>query len=419
MDKLIIEGPAKLEGSVSISRSKNAYLPILAATILNPNPIHLKDLPDLRDIRTMLKLLEKLGVQVKRSGSITTIDASNMTSREATYDLVKTMRASIFVLGPLLGRFQEGKVSLPGGCAIGPRPINIHLENLEKMGAEFNLDGGVVSGSAKELKGTHLPLSFPSVGATENLLCAAVLATGETIIENAALEPEVGDLINFLNKMGANIKGIGTHRLVINGVKQLNGIEYTAISDRIEAATYVMAGLITQSTINITDVQTEHLEFVLDSLKKMNADISWDDSSIQIKPSDLQGIKIDTAPYPGLPTDVQAQLMALMTQAKGTSIITENIFENRFMHVPELKRLGAKITQKGKSCIIEGQSPLKGAPIMCTDLRASAALVLAALVSTGETEIHRIYHLERGYEKLEEKLKTLGLNVRKAKAEII
>ncbi len=415
MDKLIIHGPSKLQGEVQVSRSKNAYLPIIAACLLSDRPVHLFNLPELRDIKTIIQLLQKMGAVISYEGLRTTIDCSKISSYEATYELVKTMRASILVLGPLLGRFKKGHVSLPGGCAIGARPIDIHLKNFEKMGAIINLDSGYVDAKTNGLKGCKLVLSFPSVGATENLMMGAVLAEGETIIENCALEPEIDDLAHFLNKMGAKISGIGTSIIKIIGVKNLKEVEYQAIGDRIEAATYLIAGLITKSLITIRGINPSFLDAVCVCLQEMGAKFKFGDDFIQIlEVSHLRAIQVDTSPFPGFPTDVQAQLLTLATQVNGTSIITENIFENRFMHVPELNRLGAKIELKGNSAIVQGPTVLKSAPIMCTDLRASAALVLAALAAEGATEVFRIYHLERGYEKLEQKLRKLGAIIDRA-----
>lgn len=414
MDKLLIKGPAKLEGEVEISTAKNAYLPILTAVLLNPHPIHLKDLPELRDIRTIQQLLQNLGVKIENNGDYTSFNSSEVKSYEATYDLVKTMRASILVLGPLLARFKKAKVSLPGGCAIGARPINIHLENLEKMGAKIKLEGGYVQAETEGLKGAKLVLSFPSVGATENLMMAATLAEGETTIENAALEPEIEDLGNFLIGMGAKITGLGTGTIVIQGLDSpddFKTLEYRAIGDRIEAATYVMAGMITGSELVVKGINPTHLDAVIEVLEKLGGRFDIGEDYIKVKKSDLTFTTIETSPYPGFPTDAQAQLMALCTKGNGTSIITEKIFENRFMHVPELKRLGAAIELKGNVAIIEGRGELKSAPIMCTDLRASAALVLAALASHGTTEVQRVYHLDRGYEKIDEKLRKLGVSI--------
>ncbi len=414
MQKLKIKGPVSLSGEVEISRAKNAYLPILAAILLTDKKVRLKNLPNLRDIKTMMQLLKNLGVQIEEDGDYTVFDASTLNSHEATYELVKTMRASIFVLGPLLTRLNKAKVSLPGGCAIGTRPIDIHLANLEKMGAKIDLRAGYVEANSDGLVGAKLPLKFPSVGATENLMMAAVYAKGTTTIENAAMEPEIDDLANFLNSMGAKISGIGTNKIIIEGVDELCETDYEAIGDRIEAATYIIAGLMTNSEIKVTRFNPEHLEFVIDKLADMGAKLEVGKDYVKTFPSKLKGAKIETAPFPGFPTDVQAQMVALCAIVEGNSIIAENIFENRFMHVPELVRLGSKMDQQGSSLFIEGGAKLIGAPVMCTDLRASAALVLAALVSEGETIIDRIYHLERGYENLSDKFQKLG-----AKIEII
>ncbi|MFA6238367.1 MAG: UDP-N-acetylglucosamine 1-carboxyvinyltransferase [Bacteriovorax sp.] len=415
MDKLIITGPCTLSGKVRISRAKNAYLPILAAVLLSDKPIHLKNIPELQDIKTMMKLLSNLGVQISKDGSTTTFDASTLNSHEATYDLVKTMRASIFVLGPLLARLGKAKVSLPGGCAIGTRPIDLHLTNLEKLGCEIQLHAGYVEAKVDKMLGTGLTLAFPSVGATENLMMASVFTDGVTTIDNSALEPEIDDLANFLNAMGANITGIGTQKIVVTGVKKFKEVTYEAIGDRIEASTYLMAALATGSHITIEGAKPRHLQFVIDVLRKMGAKIETTEDSIEVFKSDLKGCQVDTAPFPGFPTDAQAQMIALCTQVKGISVITENIFENRFMHVPELIRLGADITLKGKLAIIEGGAPLTAAPIMCTDLRASAALIIAALATKGDTELQRVYHLDRGYEKLEEKFSQLGAKIKRVK----
>ncbi len=414
MDILFIEGPAQLKGEIEVSKAKNAYLPILAGVLLVEEDIYLKSVPNLRDIRTMNNLLTNLGVKVEPIGDGFVYNASSLSSHEATYDLVKTMRASICVLGPLVGKYRRAKVSLPGGCAIGTRPINLHLENLEKLGAEITLEGGYVEAKApKGLKGTHLVLDFPSVGATENLMLAAVCAKGTTVIENCALEPEVSDLADFLSAMGAKITGVGTKTLTIEGVPSLHGGEYSAIGDRIEAATYIIAGLMTNSEINVKGFDPAHLEFVIGKLQGMGAQLDIGLDSVVVKKSELSCSTINTAPYPGFPTDVQAQVLALATQVRGTSIITENIFENRFMHVPELIRLGADITLKGNSAVVVGGKALKAAPVMCTDLRASAALVLAALCAERETQVNRVYHLDRGYDNLDKKLRKLGACLRR------
>jgi len=408
MDKLLVQGSCKMHGEIPISCAKNAYLPILAGVVLSDKPIHLKNLPRLRDIQTMNKILETMGVKITGDYSMMTYDASTIHTPEATYELVKTMRASIFILGPLLARFKSAKVSLPGGCAIGSRPIDIHLKNLEKMGAEIELTEGYVKAHTGGLKGTKLVLSFPSVGATENLMMAAVFADGETLIENAAMEPEIDDLANFLNAMGAKVTGAGTPNIKIQGVKSLNEVTYEAIPDRIETATYLMAALATGSELTLTRANPSHLDKVIDTLTEMGAKLELGKDYIKTYPSKLKGVSIDTAPYPGFPTDCQAQLVTLATQASSPSIISENIFENRFMHVPELNRMGAKIELKGNTAIVPGNTPLVAAPVMCTDLRASAALIMAALCAKGTTEVQRIYHLERGYEKFDQKFKNAG-----------
>jgi UDP-N-acetylglucosamine 1-carboxyvinyltransferase len=415
MDRLIIKGPTRLSGEVKVSKAKNAYLPILAAVLLTQKPVHLLNLPELRDIQTMIKLLENLGVKVTKDGNKTTFDASKLSSFEATYELVKTMRASIFVLGPLLARLKRARVSLPGGCAIGTRPIDIHLKNLEKLGATIKIEKGYVDAVVTEFTPTRLALSFPSVGATENLMMASVFSKGVTILDNVALEPEVDDLANFLNTLGAKISGIGTPSLTIEGVQELHEGTYEAIGDRIEASTFVIAALATQSEITVTGFKPSHIQAVLDKLQEMGGEFEYLDDGVKVIPGSLRAVEVDTAPYPGFPTDVQAQMMALMTQANGVSTMSENIFENRFMHVPELKRLGSVIKLKGSTAIVEGPASLEGAPVMCTDLRASAALVLAALCAKSETVIDRIYHLDRGYEALEKKLTLLGANIQRSK----
>lgn len=415
MDKLIINGGCELNGDVFVSRAKNAYLPILAAVLLSDQAIELEDVPDLRDIKTMWKLLENLGVKTEVVGNVTKVDASNIHSQEATYELVKTMRASIFVLGPLLSRFKKAKVSLPGGCAIGTRPIDLHLKNLEKMGAKIQMHNGYVEAHTDGLVGTKLVLDFPSVGATENLLMAGVFASGTTIIENAALEPEIDDLAHFIQSMGVTVEGVGTKTLKVVGVKELKPTRYRAIGDRIEAGTYVMAALMTGGDVKVRGFNPAHLENVTEKLREMGASISELSDGLHVKKSgELKAADVSTEPYPGFPTDLQAQMMALMTKAVGTSVMTENIFENRFMHVPELVRLGADIKLKGNSAIINGVKKLAGAPVMCTDLRASAALVLAALTSEGRSDVLRVYHLDRGYEKLASKLGELGAQIERA-----
>lgn len=418
MDKLKVSGPTKLSGEVHISKAKNAYLPIMAGVLLASERVTFKEVPRLRDIGTMHKLLQHLGVEINEvEEGVFTYDCPSLKNEEAPYDLVKTMRASICVLGPMLARFKKAKVSLPGGCAIGTRPIDLHLKNLEKMGAEIEIEGGYVIAKTNGLKGAKLALDFPSVGATENLMMAAALAEGTTIIENAALEPEITDLGNFLIALGANIEGLDTKTIKVHGVKELKGATYSAIGDRIEAATYIIAGLMTNSEVTVRGFDPIHIDAVIEKLAEMEAKIEIGNDYVKVFPSELVGTDIDTAPYPGFPTDVQAQILALTTQAKGLSIVTEHIFENRFMHVPELQRMGAGITVKGNSAIIKGGKPLKGAPVMCTDLRASAALLLAGLCASGTTEVRRVYHLDRGYEKIGEKFASLGAPVERVEGD--
>lgn len=412
MDQLIINGGHQLSGEVHISCSKNSSLPILAASLLAEGQSSLIDLPLLRDIQTLKKLLTNLGVAIQTKQRKTCIKASCLHTFSAVYDIVKTMRASILVLGPLVARYGVGEVSLPGGCAIGTRPIDLHLEGLKKLGAKISIEKGYVHVTAKRLQGNRIRLRFPSVGATENILMAATLARGETVIENAAKEPEITDLARFINKMGGKIAGAGTSSIHIQGVETLRGVEYRPIADRIETATYLLAGLICRSPITIHHCIPEHIQSVLDWLKVAGGHFSIGQHSIQIQESwDFRPIEFKTQPYPGLPTDVQAQMMAFLATVKGKSVVTEAIFENRFMHVAELRRLGALISLNGNQAIIEGGSKLSAAPVMCTDLRASAALVLAALRAEGRTEISRVYHLDRGHERIEMKLKALGAEI--------
>jgi UDP-N-acetylglucosamine 1-carboxyvinyltransferase len=419
MDKLLIEGPAKLKGTVEVSAAKNATLPILAATLLFEDKIHFHALPELNDVATLIKLLQSLGVKVQRNSDNVSVDATHLDHQVADYQLVKTMRASVLVLGPLLARYHQAKVSLPGGCAIGARPVDIHLKGLEEMNAKIEIENGYILAKTDQLKGAKIVLSFPSVGATENLMMAAVLAKGETIIENAAQEPEIVDLANFLIFHGIKISGAGSSRINIQGqsghlkAKQNN---YKVIGDRIEAATYIIAALMTDSHVRVEGFEPFALESVLVNLEKMGAKLKRLDHGVEVFPSGrLKGIMIETAPFPGFPTDVQAQMMALMSIAEGNSVMTEHIFENRYMHVPELTRMGAKIQLKGSTALIEGVSHLSAAPVMCTDLRASAALVLAALSAKGTSDIQRIYHLDRGYENLAMKLKNLGAKIDRVK----
>jgi UDP-N-acetylglucosamine 1-carboxyvinyltransferase len=419
MDKLIVQGPVTLKGTVKVSSAKNATLPILVATLLCPFPVKFNGIPDLMDVSTILKLLQSLGVQVSKNGDEMIVDASRLENQHADYSLVKTMRASVLVLGPLLARYGVASVSLPGGCAIGARPVDIHLMGMEKLGAEIKIENGYIKAKCKKLIGTTIPLPFPSVGATENLMMAAVLAEGETIIENAAMEPEIDDLADFLIAHGVDVKGAGTSRIIIQGTttdKLKPTLSYRVIGDRIEAATYIIAGIMSGGDVKVEGYNPKHLGFVLDILTKMGAQLENGADYTHVKKSArLRGGIVETQPYPGFPTDVQAQMMALMSIVDGNSIITETIFENRFMHVPEMSRMGTKVTLKGNIAIIEGTEKLSGAPVMCTDLRASAALILCAIVAEGETEIQRVYHLDRGYERIDEKLTQLGAKIRRVK----
>ena len=417
VDRFEIEGGNFLEGEVGISRSKNAFLPILAGSLLLEGECRLGQTPHLRDVETFKKLLLNLGALVEVEDSWTKIKTDSLKSFSARYDIVKTMRASILVLGPLLARYGRAEVSLPGGCAIGSRPISYHLKGLAKLGAEINLESGYVQAKmrGKRLKGNRVTLDFPSVGATENLMMAASLAKGETVIENVACEPEVMDLADFINKAGGNILfNEKKKHISIEGVEILKGIDYTPIADRVEAATFLLAGLICRSPITIKDCEPAHLESILDFLKGRGChfDLCGEKKEIAIKNQwDLKPGEVETGPYPDFPTDIQAQVMAFLCTIPGPSVIRENIFENRFMHVAELNRLGAKIRVKGKEALIQGGALLSGAPVMCTDLRAGAALVLAALGARGRTEISRIYHLDRGYEGIEKKLQALGADI--------
>lgn len=420
MDKLLVQGPCELKGSVHISSAKNATLPILVAALVCPYPVKFVGIPDLMDVGTIIKLLESMGVKVSENGDELTLDATTLENQHADYSLVKTMRASVLVLGPLLARFGVASVSLPGGCAIGARPVDIHLMGLEKMGAEIQIENGYIKARASKLKGAVIKLPFPSVGATENLMMAAVLAEGETIIENAAMEPEIDDLAHFLIAQGVKIEGEGTSRIIIHGtdIKNLKpqARPYRVIGDRIEAATFIIAALMSGGEVKVEGFNPEHLSFVLETLEKMGAKFTIGADYVQVhRGPRLKGCVVETAPYPGFPTDVQAQMMALMSISSGNSIMTETIFENRFMHVPEMSRMGTRITLNGNSALIEGVESLGSAPVMCTDLRASAALILCALISSGETEIQRVYHLDRGYEKIDEKLTNLGAKIRRVK----
>lgn len=418
MDKLIIKGGKRLKGTVKVSGSKNASLPVLAATILGCTPSVIHNVPDLVDVRTMCSILGKLGVRVKRDKKNTLyIDPRKIKKYVAPYDLVRMMRASVCVLGPLLGRFGRAEVSLPGGCVIGPRPIDLHLKGLKALGAKIEIKHGYIIAQAKKLRGREIFLGGrfgSSVLATANVMMAATSAKGVTVIENAAIEPEVSALANFLIKMGACIEGAGTHRVKIYGGKELRGAEYSIIPDRIEAGTLMIAGAITKGDITIEGASLNHLHAVIDKLKEIGVQVEANACSVRICASKrLQATEVVTLPYPGFPTDMQAQFMALLTLVPGLSIITEKIYQKRFMHVPELTRMAADVSLEGATAVIKGVKKLSGAPVMASDLRASAALVLAGLAAEGETQMDRIYHLDRGYESLEEKLRLLGADIKR------
>ena len=416
MDKLQIVGGKPLEGEVRISGAKNATLPILAATLLADGPVTVSNVPHLHDVTTMIELLGRMGVSVTVDEHMhIEVDPTSIREHVAPYELVKTMRASILVLGPLVARFGQADVSLPGGCAIGARPVNIHVAGLQAMGADIHIENGYIRARAGRLKGTRLVLDTVTVTGTENLMMAATLADGETVLENAAREPEVVDLANFLISMGAKIKGAGTDRIVIQGVAKLHGTEYEVLPDRIEAGTFLVAGAITGGRVRIKQTRPEHLDAVLLKLQECGAKLTQGDNWIEI---DMRGrrpksVDVRTAPYPAFPTDMQAQFAALDAVADGVGTIIETVFENRFMHMLEMRRMGAEIRLEGNTAIIKGVAKLTAAPVMATDLRASASLVLAGLVAEGRTEIERIYHIDRGYEAIEEKLSQLGAQIRR------
>ena len=417
MDKLLIEGGADLKGSIKIKGSKNSALPILVSSLLSNETLILKNLPLLDDISNMIKLLENYGVIVSRNKDEVNLNCNNIVNKNADYDIVRKMRASILILGPLISRFGKAKISLPGGCAIGTRPIDIHLDGLSRLGAKFSIDSGYVVGEVEnKLIGNHIPLSFPSVGATESIMMASSLALGKTIIENAAMEPEILDLSKSLNSMGAKIKTNNSGVIEIEGVKNLTKATHKIMSDRIVAGTFIIVAVMLNKKFEVQDIETNHLEALFYALEKMGAKLKIKKNSIQIIPSKkLTGINIETAPYPGFPTDLQAQLMALMSIVDGDSQIKENIFENRYMHVPELNRLGADIKVKKDLAFIRGNRKLKGAQVMASDLRASVSLVLAALCAEGNSVINRVYHLDRGYEKIENTLGRLGPSIKREK----
>jgi len=414
MDTLIVTGGTKLKGKVKVSGSKNASLPILLASILASGKSVFKNVPDVWDVSTTLKLLRQLGASAERlpDGTVV-VDTEEVNHLEASYDLVKTMRASVLVLGPLLARFNQAKVSLPGGCAIGARPVDQHLKGMEALGAEIQLSHGYIRARApRRLKGARVLFDMPTVGGTENVLMAAVLSYGITVLQNAACEPEIEDLVNLLNAMGAKISGIGTSQLVVEGVTELKPVEYSIIPDRIVTGTYMVAAAITGGDVVLEGVRLDHVAAIVEKFTEMGVLIEDVPDGVRIRrPGRLEATDITTSPYPGFPTDMQAQFMAMMSVAEGQSIVKEKIFENRFMHVSELQRMGADIHLEGNTAVIRGVPKLQGANVMASDLRASACLVLAGLVAEGCTEISRIYHLFRGYERLDENLKTLGAGI--------
>ncbi len=416
MDKLIIIGGRTLSGVVRISGAKNAALPVLMSALLTKEPLHVCNVPHLHDITTTMELLGRMGVSLIIDEKLNiTADSSTLSSRVAPYDLVKTMRASILVLGPLLARFGEAEVSLPGGCAIGSRPVNLHIKGLEDMGAVIRIEDGYIKAKADRLHGARLFMDVVSVTGTENLMMAATLADGTTVIENAAREPEVVDLANCLNSMGAKVSGAGTDEVQIEGVESLHGADHTVIPDRIETGTYLVAAAITGGDITVRDAQPHLLEAVLEKLRQAGAEIEVGNDWIRLRAHGkrMRAVNIRTAPYPAFPTDMQAQFMVLNSVAEGTGTITETIFENRFMHVQELQRMGAQIDLQGNTAIVTGTDKLRGAPVMATDLRASASLVLAGIVASSETVIDRIYHIDRGYDGIEEKLSRLGASIKR------
>ncbi|MEJ5301524.1 MAG: UDP-N-acetylglucosamine 1-carboxyvinyltransferase [Thermodesulforhabdaceae bacterium] len=417
MDKLVIEGGKSLEGTVPISGAKNAVLPLMASTILAPGVHRFENVPRLRDVKTMMSLLEFMGAETSLddSGNLL-IDSSRLNNLEAPYDLVKTMRASVLVLGPLVARYGRARVSLPGGCAIGARPIDLHIKALELMGADINIEHGYVIAVAERLRGTVFTFDQVTVTGTENILMAATLAEGTTVIENAAREPEVVALAEYLKSMGAKIQGAGSHQIIVEGVDKLTPSTCGVIPDRIEIGTYMVAAGITGGHLILSPCIIEHVEAIVNKLKLAGLKIEERNNGLEVwGPESIKSVDVKTWPFPGFPTDMQAQFMALMTLGSGVSVITEQIFENRFMHVPELNRMGAKIRLEGRSAIVQGVKKLTGAPVMATDLRASASLVLAGLAANGRTEVSRVYHLDRGYEKLDQKLEAVGARIKRVK----
>ncbi|MFW6021238.1 MAG: UDP-N-acetylglucosamine 1-carboxyvinyltransferase [Guyparkeria sp.] len=416
MNKLLIRGGTPLDGEIRISGAKNAVLPMMAASLLADSPVTIENVPHLQDVTTTMELLGRMGATLTVGDQMSVeVDTTTVDTLEAPYDLVRTMRASILTLGPMLARFKKARVSLPGGCAIGTRPVDIHLRGLEALGADVRVEGGYIETAAEQLVGARIVLDQVTVTGTENLMMAAVFAKGETVLENAAREPEVVDLANFLNAMGADVRGAGSDVIRIHGVERLQGVRYRVLPDRIETGTYLVAAAMTRGRILVRDTRPELLDAVLAKLEEAGAEIELGEDWIRL---DMHGrrpkaVDIRTAPHPGFPTDMQAQFVAMNAVAEGTSTVVETIFENRFMHVQEIQRMGADIHIEGNTAVIRGVEALSGAPIMATDLRASASLVLAGLVARGETLVNRIYHIDRGYESIEEKLSRLGANIQR------
>ncbi|QDR80387.1 UDP-N-acetylglucosamine 1-carboxyvinyltransferase [Sporomusa termitida] len=411
MEKFIVRGEVQLCGNVRVSGAKNATLPIMAATLLCSGVSIIHDVPYLRDIQAMQDILTLIGAKIIRQGHTMLIDTTNVSKAEIPEHLMREMRASVFLMGPLLGRFRKVRISYPGGCAIGPRPINLHIKALERIGAKVDESFGFIEAEAEELTGGEVNFDFPSVGATENAMMAAALAKGTTIIRNAAREPEITDLQTILNKMGARISGAGTDTIRIDGVAKLTPTEHTVMCDRIEAGTFLMASAMTRGDVVVENIIPEHLFSVTDKLQDIGAQIVTGKDYVRIKAGELRGVDIKTLPYPGFPTDLQAPMLSLVSIAKGTSIITETIFENRFKHVDELTRMGAKIKVEGRTAIIRGVASLTGANVAAPDLRAGSALVLAALAAKGTSEVEQVYHIDRGYENIEKKLQALGAQI--------
>jgi len=417
MDKIVIQGGRPLKGEIEISGAKNAALPILAATLLSPGEHRLSRVPQLGDVRTIKRLLEKIGARISEENGVCSVQVGEIENNEAPYTWVKTMRATILVLGPLVARCGEAHVSLPGGCAIGARPIQLHLDGLKKMGAEIEIKHGIIHAKAARLKGAQLYFETATVTGTENLMMAATLAEGTTVLENAACEPEIVDLAQFLNGAGAQILGAGTDRIVINGVQALHGSDYAVMPDRIEAGTFMLAAAITKGDLLLKACRPSDMVSIIEKLRAAGSEIEAGKDSLRVIGGKIRAVDVKTQPYPGLPTDMQAQFMALMSLSDGSSVITETIFEARFTHVAELRRMGAQIRLEGNHAVIKGVAKLSGAPVMATDLRASASLILAGLVAEGETEVLRIYHLDRGYEAIEDKLSKVGASIQRVKGQ--